>query len=195
MKNATLLLCLALLATTSCARLTVWQKSGIIIGTAGTAGALMATANQASAASTVASGVGAALLPAGACIATGFAEATKEQSDFAEKAARRYMEALDDAKKKELAKPGSELIAVKTLRAAKTRGEGTVMIYNTKTRKLQNNKTFDIRKLPEPGTRLKLETEIAEYVGEVQPLPKPSTVGKGQQKAASTDKALLPTSL
>ena len=178
MKSIALLLCAAILATTGCARLTVWQKSGIILSTAGTAGAIMATSNQVSAAGAVAGSVGAGILPAGASIVTGFSDATKEQADFAEQSARRYLAALDNAKKKELAQPGRELIAVKTLPSTKTRGEGPVMIYNTRTKKLQNNKSFDIRKLPKAGTRLKLETEVAEYVGEIKPLPKSSTAGK-----------------
>ena len=182
MKTAVLLICAATIATTGCARLTVWQKSGIILSTAGTAGALMATSNQVSAVGTVAGSVGAGMLPAGASIVTGFSEATKEQADFAEQSARRYMQALDKAKKKERTKPGNELIAVKTLPGAKTRGEGPVMIYNTRTKKLHNNKTFDIRKLPEAGTRLKLETEVAEYVGEIKPPPKPSTAGKSSSQ-------------
>lgn len=176
MKPQHLSLTLALLVTCSgCARLTIWQKTGIIVGTGGTAGALMATSNQISAAGAVAGSVGAGILPAGVVIATGSSEATKEQADFAEQAARRYMEAVDNNRKAELAQPGRELIAVKTLRSPTTRGDAPVMIYNTRTQKLENNKAFDLRKEPKEGTRLQLETQIAEYVGEIAPPAKPAS--------------------
>lgn len=155
----------ALLLLSGCARMGVWQKSATIVGTAGTAGTLIMINNYASVGSSLASGVGTAVLGGAATMIIDSMDATPSQVDAAEAAGRRYLAALDAAKAAENRQRDRHLIAVVVSPQAKSRGQGSVMIYDTQKRRVHSQKVYDVRVLPKVGEIFKFEMGEVEYVG------------------------------
>lgn len=155
----------SLLLLSSCARMGIWQKSAMIVGTAGTAGTVMLYNNYASAASSLASGVGVGALGGATSMVVDAAEATPSQINAAEAAGRRYLEALDAAKSGLHKKPGKNLVALAVPRKDKSRGQASIMIYDTQKRRLQSSKVYDLRATPKQGDTFRFETFEAEFVG------------------------------
>lgn len=155
----------SLLLLSSCARMGIWQKSAMIVGTAGTAGTVMLYNNYASAASSLASGVGVGALGGATSMVVDAAEATPSQINAAEAAGKRYLEALDASKAGLHKKPGKNLVALAVPRKDKSRGQASIMIYDTQKRRLQSSKVYDLRATPKQGDTFRFETFEAEFVG------------------------------
>ena len=165
LRTSVLLGLFSLLLLSSCARMGIWQKSAMIVGTAGTAGTVMLYNNYASAASSLASGVGVGALGGATSMVVDAAEATPSQINAAEAAGRRYLEALDAAKAGLHKKPGKNLVALAVPRKDKSRGQASIMIYDTQKRRLQRAKVYDLRATPKQGDTFRFETFEAEFVG------------------------------
>lgn len=160
-----LLATIPVLLLCSCARLGIWQKSAVIVTTAGTAGTIMLYKNYASAATSLASGVGAGVIGGTTSLVVDAMEATPSQINAAEAAGRRYVEAMDAASAAARKKSGKRLIALNVKRRENARGNSSVMIYDTELRRLQNNKVYDLVATPKQGETFHFETYEAEFVG------------------------------
>lgn len=161
----TLLLVPLILSQSGCARLGIWQKAGLIVGTAGAAGTVIMTSNYAGVGASVASGVGAAVVGGGAVMIVDAVEATPAQINAVEAAGKRYLDAMSADQSKKYQEKGKNLIAISIPQHSKSRGQGSVMLFDTKKRKVGSKKIFDVRTMPKVGQSYVFETQQAEYVG------------------------------
>jgi hypothetical protein len=159
-----LILLLTMMAS-SCARFSIWEKSALIITTAGTASTLIMTSNYASAGASVASGVGTAVIGGAASMIIEELEATPSEINAVEAAGQRYLAAISAEKIKQMTTTGKNLIAISVARRPSARGEASVMVYDLKRRKVSQKKIYELRATPKVGDSFKFEMGEAEFVG------------------------------
>ena len=160
-----LLLGLTLCLLTGCSRFSIWQKSAMIVTTAGTASTVILTNNYATAGASVAGGVGTAVLGGTATMIIDSVEATPSQINAAEEAGKRYLAALDADRLKHYQQKGKNVIALRVKAGPKARGEGSVMLFDTQKKRVQSKKVYELRTLPKVGDTLVLEFGEVEYLG------------------------------
>ena len=156
---------LGIVLLSGCARFSVWQKSAVIVGTAGAASTAVLYSNYASAGASLASGAGVGLVGSTTSMIVDATEATHEQINAAEAAAKRFEAALTAAARQERKKQGKRYIALKVPATVKTRGQGSVMIYDTEKHRLASVKAYTLRRLPDPGKVFRFDMGDVEYLG------------------------------
>ncbi len=90
-------------------------------------------------------------------------QATKKQREVATARAQTFTRKVETKRKP---KPKTRYVAVETPRVEKSKGQASVMIFDTETQQLVgNNQVYDIEKKPSKGEVAKFDTYTAQYVG------------------------------
>ena len=72
---------------------------------------------------------------------------------------------MSNSEKEKMEQENIRFLAVETTRTPKKRGAETVMLWDTKSKKPASNTTYEIKKAPKAGSRVKFDTFASEYVG------------------------------
>ena len=156
---------IGILSLTSCSRMGMTDKVGLILVTAGTAGTVMSYQSQAQAAGAVGGGAVAALIPASSALVIDRSPASSNQIARVEGRAEEILQQMPVKKREEMKKKEIKYIAVKTPQKATTRGQASVMVYDIESRRVASPTVFDVRIEPEIGGKIKFDTFVTEYVG------------------------------
>ncbi len=156
---------LTLAALSSCSRMGVGHKVGVILGTGGTAGALVAYRNQADAAAAAASMVGAGLVAGSTAFVIESVPATPDQIRLAEGRAREVIRKMPSKYRAKMKKKGVKHLAVETSKPKSFRGECAVVVYDVEKNKVAKPVVFDVRVKPDLGSKVTFDTYVSEFVG------------------------------
>lgn len=90
-------------------------------------------------------------------------EATTEQRMLAEARAEAYLAGLNEGQRREVDR--RRYLAVETKRDTRSKGQKSVMVFDTKNDRLVGNDVLDIEKAPETGSTARFDTVDTTYVG------------------------------
>lgn len=166
LRHIVLLLLLAALvgSSTSCSRLGMTEKLGLIVFTGGAAGTLLTYQSQAQLATVAASSAAASLLPAAATMVVDRVPATPEQIARVEIRAREIMMQKTPEEKQEMEKQEIKYLTIEVAKPETSRGQTAVMVYDIEKDTVAEPVIFDVRVAPEPGSKIQLDTYISEFV-------------------------------
>lgn len=143
------------------------EKLGAVFLTAGTSGALIAQSNNAQAAGAIAGGAAAGLIPAASVMVVDRVPATSAQIARVEGRARQVLAAMPSERRQQLLDQEIKYLAVEAPKpSSNTRGESAVMVFDIEKNRVAERTVFDVRVAPKPGSTMKLDSYITEYVGD-----------------------------
>ncbi len=144
-----------------CEGMTPGESAAAVWSTAGIAAGLIGSAAGLHGGEAAALGAGVGLLAAGITYAVAKHEANERQRQIAEANARRaYL-----AHQSELRRKKVRYIAVKTSRTKESKGQASLMVWDTQSEKLVGNTVYDTKATPAKGSTAKFDSYNAQYVG------------------------------
>lgn len=161
------------LFTSACENLTPGENAGLFGTAAGLAVGIPLAVAGVDPAITIPVTIGAAALAAGGSYIIAKHQANERQRKVAEQRARLYMARLEKQREASsssgsVAKKSSKqsrYIAVQTEKSPDSKGQATVMVFDTQTNQVVGNNVYDVKSTPKVGETSKFDTYSAQYVG------------------------------
>jgi len=172
-KIAAALTSVALLAS-ACENLTPGENAGLFGAAAGLAVGIPLAVTGVDPSIAIPVTLGAAALAAGGSYIIAKHQANERQRKVAEQRARLYMARLEKQRAAEQSSSGSvakksskssRYIAVQTEKSPDSKGQATVMVFDTQTNQVVGNNVYDVKSTPKVGETSKFDTYSAQYVG------------------------------